>query len=274
VLKVRVGIGDEFNHVFCLDPEELPAFPPLITPHPPLPTLTLAMTASSLSPLHTLCAPNIKGSPAWSISFTPDAKFLAVCYGCPDTCVKIWRNVGNDAATHVPPNGTDDNKNSKDETSWRIFALIEGHTRSIRDVKFAPISSASTLILATASFDGMVMIWDADISMYDDMEHVLNVDSSDKENEDELRSRFEAIAQLEGHENEVKHVAWNQTGSLLASCGRDKSVWIWECFLPGTIGGMAAAGGQHDDEDFECLAVLQGHDGELMFRCLVFGCEH
>jgi len=79
------------------------------------------------------------------------------------------------------------------------------------------------LVLASASFDATVGIWD------------------------KKGGEWECNATLEGHENEVKSVSWAPSGQLLATCSRDKSVWVWEIV----------------DDEFECAAVLNAHSQDV-----------
>lgn len=76
----------------------------------------------------------------------------------------------------------------------------------MRSVAWSPDAT----MLASGGFDGLVCIWQRDT--------------------DEDATEYRCVATLEGHDNEVKSVAWCATSDspLLATCSRDKSVWIWE----------------------------------------------
>ena len=58
------------------------------------------------------------------------------------------------------------------------------------------------------------------------------------------------IATLEGHENEVKCVAFDSRSEYIATCSRDKTIWIWKI---------------SDDDEFDCVSVLQEHTQDVKF---------
>lgn len=117
---------------------------------------------------------------------------------------------------------------------FRPLGTIEGnHKRSIRSCAWKP--GEPKPVLATASFDGTVGIWDC------------------QGDEETGEGEWECAGLLEGHENEVKCVAWSSSGTLLATCSRDKSIWIWDC---------------ESYEDPECVSVMQEHSQDV--KCVAW----
>lgn len=116
--------------------------------------------------------------------------------------------------------------------------LDTGHGRTVRALAWAPNGQG----MATASFDSTIGIWEP-------LE-----EQEEEEEEENVRdhasglSEWECIGTLEGHDSEVKGVAFSYDGTLLASCSRDKSVWVWET---------------QPNSEFECLSVLMEHSQDV-----------
>ena len=111
-------------------------------------------------------------------------------------------------------------------------------------------------MLATGSFDASVGIWrryDTDDLNPKPVIAPVDFDARDEniDEYDEDEWRFAIV--LDGHESEVKSVAWSTAGNLLATCSRDKSAWIWE---------------EVGDDDYETIAVLQEHEGDV--KCVAW----
>lgn len=110
------------------------------------------------------------------------------------------------------------------DISGKILKNIEGvHDKSIRTASWRP--NAANPVLALGSFDSTISIFALE------------------------SGNWEFLAQLEGPDNEIKRVSWSASGTYLATCSRDKTVWIWEI--------------DEDGEDFECVAVLQEHSQDV-----------
>ena len=170
-----------------------------------------------ISPLATLPATQCR---AWSTSPHPKRlPIIATCFS--DRTVRIYSL-----------------------TSFtRLSNITGGHKRSIRTCAWKPDCNN---VLATGSFDASVGIW----RHHGSADDALDVQANDNDSDTD-EWRFAIV--LDGHESEVKSVAWSSGGNFLATCSRDKSVWIWE---------------EVGEDDYETIAVLQEHEGDV--KCVAW----
>ena len=143
-------------------------------------------------------------------------------------------------------------------TNFKLLSTITGgHKRSVRTAAWKPHVQGES-VLATGSFDATVGIWRRWDSYgragENDPAETSTADIDDNvEGDEEEEWRFAVL--LDGHDSEVKSVSWSPSGMLLATCARDKSIWIWEDLDDG-------------DNNFETVAVMQEHGGDV--KCVAW----
>ncbi|KAH8799187.1 WD40-repeat-containing domain protein [Flagelloscypha sp. PMI_526] len=117
------------------------------------------------------------------------------------------------------------------DKSIRIYSYTYPHSPS----EFSISKIQSKHKKTVRSFDSNVSIWE---------------EEPDEEEGTMKSGDWECAAVVEGHETECKCVAYSRVGDepKLATCSRDKTVWIWEA---------------PPDNEFECVAVLMEHTQDV-----------
>lgn len=135
-------------------------------------------------------------------------------------------------------------------TNFKLLSTITGgHKRSVRTAAWKPHVSGES-VLATGSFDATVGIW----RRWDNYGAPTTAEVDDEASDADADEEWRFAVLLDGHDSEVKSVSWSPSGMLLATCARDKSIWIWEDLDDG-------------DNNFETVAVMQEHSGDVKCVC-------
>ncbi|KAI3317614.1 WD repeat protein [Xylariaceae sp. AK1471] len=130
-------------------------------------------------------------------------------------------------------------------------ALTNGHERSIRSTTWKPNLPPHKLCLVTGSFDSTAGLWRWEDEGQGGNGLEVEITGGDKQDGEEEKD-WELIVVLDGHDSEIKSVAFSPSGQYLATCSRDKSVWIWE-----DVGASEA------EDEWETVAVLNEHEGDV-----------
>lgn len=168
--------------------------------------------------------------PAWCVAWNPRRPLLASCSG--DRTVRIY------AYHFSSPSPSSFSSQSQQESlltpTFTYLTRIETtHKKTVRSIAWSPDGK----VLVTGSFDATVGVWE-EIPLSDDEDDDEQDGQHDEDDATSARGKpvqprrrvreWECVTTLEGHDSECKAVAFSSDGALLASCSRDKSVWVWE----------------------------------------------
>lgn len=172
----------------------------------------------------------------------------------PPSLERTWLTAPHPTLPIVATCSTDKTVRIYSLTNFTLLSTITGgHKRSVRTAAWKPHITGES-VLATGSFDATVGIWRRwDTYGQTTADHSTSLNDHDEaglgsEADDDEEWRFAVL--LDGHDSEVKSVSWSPSGMLLATCARDKSIWIWEDLDDG-------------DNNFETVAVMQEHAGDV-----------
>ncbi|RDA92704.1 hypothetical protein CP533_1385 [Ophiocordyceps camponoti-saundersi (nom. inval.)] len=130
--------------------------------------------------------------------------------------------------------------------------LTGGHSRSVRSVSWEPGLPSNKLCLVTGSFDFNAGLWHFDTDGGSEMETRVAAEAGDEGRSDGDQD-WDFTVLLEGHGAEIKSCAFSPSGAYLATCSRDKSVWIWE-----DVGRSSGA-----EDEWQTQAILEEHEGDV-----------
>lgn len=161
-----------------------------------------------------------------SVSWSKSGSLLSTCSR--DKSVWIWEVAGDD--------------------EFECAAVLNAHTQDVKKVnirdafllkllltfRFKVIWHPHLDILASASYDNS-------IKMY---------------KEDPADNDWMCICTLTGHTSTVWSISFDGSGNRLASCSDDRTVKIWQCYMPGNEEGIATPDG---DMVWKCVCTISGH---------------
>lgn len=181
----------------------------------------------------------------------------------PPSLTRAWTSTPHPTLPLLATASSDKSVRVYSLTNHQLHSTLDGgHKRSVRSVAWKPHLQNGTISLVTGSFDSTAGIWRRQIdgqprrrvtNGYEEYETdvAIDLDGNDGDDEEADPSDWEFSLVLEGHDSEIKCVAFSPSGQYLATCSRDKSVWIWEEI------------GEEGEDEWETIAVLQEHEGDV-----------